>query len=553
MEKVALISHSPYLLGAERMLLNMALILLKTEKYKPVVFLPTVKGITEFNIACEENDIQIVCMEKYVQYIFVSQASLSDVASETIESIKELETLYMKWGINKIVVNTMTAISPVIAAKNLEIPVALWSHGILDPFFIFGETFVERRLLYDRLLLALCDKVVCCSEWTARYYRRFAPEVEVLTNWTESPLYIKDELPEENIFICLNTFSEEKGIFTLLNAVRILKTRGKEFKLILYGTGLPDFVQKMEKYISENKLNPFIEIRERVIDVNKAYRESICLVQPSVIESFGMTVIEAMANQRMVISACSGGPEEIIINNKTGYLVPRNDAEELANKMELCIDNPNIALNMGGEGRKRFEKNYSSDAARNNIEKVLEQLRYKEDNTQLLIKDMVVYQTSIEANKFETDRKRTYLETLMETTYNENKLSFTGEIENSRKYRIRFKGYINCIGLIFTSLDDLEAKGNVEVKIYHKGTLVSSGKTLLEDIVKNKWTYINLEKTLKYEKGELVTIEVIFKYDKNSAKFGVYEIANPSMKIYRFCRKYLNIIVGTNVLLYTTQ
>ena len=407
MEKVALISHSPYLLGAERMLLNMALVLSRTEKYKPVVFLPNIAGITEFNVACEENNIQIVCMEKCIQYIFVSKLSFSEVASKTVESVKEFETLYMKWGINKIIANTMTAISPVIAAKNLGIPVALWVHGILDPFFIFGETFVEKRLLYDRALLALCDKVLCCSEWTARYYRRFDPEVEVLTNWTGSPLYINEKLPKENIFICLNTFSEEKGIFTLLNAVKILKEREKEFKLILYGTGMPDFVQEMEKYISKNKLKPFIEIRGRVIDVNRAYRESICLVQPSIIESFGMTIIEAMANQRMVIAACSGGPEEIIVNNKTGYLVPRNNAEELANKMELCIDNPKAVLNMGIEGRKRFEKKYSSDVAQNNIEKVLEQLRYKENITQLLIKDMIVYHTSIEANKFETDRKRT--------------------------------------------------------------------------------------------------------------------------------------------------
>jgi len=66
-----------------------------------------------------------------------------------------------------------------------------------------------------------------------------------------------------------------------------------------------------------------------------------------------------MAHSLPCISTQEGGIADIISDGETGYLVPRNNAEALAAKIECLIQHPTTAVDMGKAGRERFEREFT--------------------------------------------------------------------------------------------------------------------------------------------------------------------------------------------------
>jgi D-inositol-3-phosphate glycosyltransferase len=74
----------------------------------------------------------------------------------------------------------------------------------------------------------------------------------------------------------------------------------------------------------------------------------VCVI-PSRYESFGMVALEAMACGTPVIASRVGGLMYTIEDGKTGFLVPDQDPEALADKIELLLSNRELGERMGRE------------------------------------------------------------------------------------------------------------------------------------------------------------------------------------------------------------
>lgn len=70
------------------------------------------------------------------------------------------------------------------------------------------------------------------------------------------------------------------------------------------------------------------------------YNACNCLVSASEAETFGMTLIEALACGVPVLSARSGGPESIVVPGQNGWLVPVGDADALADGLREAAGRP---------------------------------------------------------------------------------------------------------------------------------------------------------------------------------------------------------------------
>lgn len=68
-----------------------------------------------------------------------------------------------------------------------------------------------------------------------------------------------------------------------------------------------------------------------------------------------------------VIATDEGAIPEIIIDGKTGYIVPKNDSKKLSEKIMELLENPEKARKMGETGRKRFEENYTIEVFEKNM------------------------------------------------------------------------------------------------------------------------------------------------------------------------------------------
>ncbi len=291
MKKVALVSHSCYVCGAEKMLYNLA-ILLKHIKLFPVVFIP--KSITEQPLKelCDEKDISYVETNSYSLYIHFCSENKIPLSYKMKNEIEEYKRIFLETGIEIVINNTLTSPVAVIAANELKIPVITWIHGVLDTYLLNNAFESDKKLLFDRLILSISDCNIACSSWVRNYYENMSLSlIKVIPNWTSqfeevNSISLNDTKPP--IFVCFNTFENNKGIFVLLEASRILKENGKKFEVHFYGEGVTSFKKKMHAYVKKHKLESVVIIKSKTNDIKSVYEECYCLVQPSYLESFGV-------------------------------------------------------------------------------------------------------------------------------------------------------------------------------------------------------------------------------------------------------------------------
>lgn len=153
----------------------------------------------------------------------------------------------------------------------------------------------------------------------------------------------KEYHDKETVFLLAGRISNEKGQTEAISAADILLRKGiRNFKIIFAGKQveeleIPDRLQTNIKYIGMVKDMPSLR---KDIDV-----ELVC----SKAEAFGRVTAEAMLGAVPVIGSNSGGTVELIQDAVTGYLYEQGNANDLADKMKIFIENP--------EYKKIFGKN----------------------------------------------------------------------------------------------------------------------------------------------------------------------------------------------------
>ncbi len=94
-------------------------------------------------------------------------------------------------------------------------------------------------------------------------------------------------------------------------------------------------------------------------DIENIFSLSDVVVVPSICEeAFGLVAAEASACGLPVIATRVGGLPEVVLDNRTGLLVPPGDVLSLINAILKLADDKNLRLRLGNEGRKHIENNF---------------------------------------------------------------------------------------------------------------------------------------------------------------------------------------------------
>lgn len=89
-------------------------------------------------------------------------------------------------------------------------------------------------------------------------------------------------------------------------------------------------------------------------------------------EPFGITPVEAMACGTPVVGTAVGGIKTTVVDGETGYLVPPNDPQALAEKLLWLYEHPHAAQRMGWAGMRRAYQHYTWRSVAENIAAVYE-------------------------------------------------------------------------------------------------------------------------------------------------------------------------------------
>ena len=94
----------------------------------------------------------------------------------------------------------------------------------------------------------------------------------------------------------------------------------------------------------------------------------------SIWEGMPVSVLEAMACARPVVSTAVGSVADAVVNGETGLLVSAGSPAELADALVRLLQRPEEAEAMGRAGRLRVERQFSLDAMVERIQTIYSEL-----------------------------------------------------------------------------------------------------------------------------------------------------------------------------------
>jgi len=152
--------------------------------------------------------------------------------------------------------------------------------------------------------------------------------------------------------------AEQKGIRYLLEAVPLVVKEVDDVKFVIGGGGKE--LERFKDICRHLGISSYVKFIGRF-----PYGETPSLIStadvfvlPSVFESFGIVLCEAMAMKKPVISTKIRGVVDVVEDGKTGLLVEPRNPKELAHAVLRILSNKNLAERLVKEGRKRVEEKY---------------------------------------------------------------------------------------------------------------------------------------------------------------------------------------------------
>lgn len=173
---------------------------------------------------------------------------------------------------------------------------------------------------------------------------------------------LRNELGIDNDFVWLavGRFEPAKDYPNMLRAFRAVGTKRLDAVLLLVGQGsLLEQVKKLTAELGLEDKVRFLGVRR---DVPELMNAADAYVMSSAWEGMPMVLLEAGACGLPIVATDVGGNGEVVLNDKSGYIVPPRDAEALAAAMEKIMALPEVERKaMGQAGRAHIEANYSLD------------------------------------------------------------------------------------------------------------------------------------------------------------------------------------------------
>ena len=166
--------------------------------------------------------------------------------------------------------------------------------------------------------------------------------------------YLRGGIP---CIVFIGRLSFEKNCITLIEAADILKKQGKLFNIIIVGDGPQR--PYLEGEVLAHGLKKYFRFEGWQFDVTSYYQSADVIAVPSIYESIGLTIMEAMLQGCPVVASNVQGVPEIIRNHQTGLLVKPKDAAELARALELCWSDTCLLSALGEAGRKYVLENHT--------------------------------------------------------------------------------------------------------------------------------------------------------------------------------------------------
>ena len=258
------------------------------------------------------------------------------------------------------------------ARRNVEMLAGIIMRDILRMPLILLFTSASQRehKAYTKWLIRRMDGVVATSAKTATYLEvpnqvvmhgidtaRFSPPKD------KSDAKQAVGLPaDKNIIGCFGRIRAQKGSDLFINAMIEALTDQPDWMAILAGRATAEhqeFQFQMEQAIENAGMKSRIVFVGEHTDIERWYQALDVFVAPQRWEGFGLTPLEAMATGTPVVATDVGAFSELIVEGKTGYVLPDFEPKTMSEAVIKLIKNKTLRKKLGASSRAHMLEKFA--------------------------------------------------------------------------------------------------------------------------------------------------------------------------------------------------
>jgi len=161
--------------------------------------------------------------------------------------------------------------------------------------------------------------------------------------------------------LMLATYETRKGHSYLLQSIKHVVDELPDIQLRIYGYGKPHEKRRVAEEVNRLELRDNVILGDFVSEPASLIAGASVLAVPSqAYESFGLTIIEAMAFGVPVVTTDVGGMPEVLGESRAGYVCAKDDPIEFGTAIKNILEDPVLAYKLGRNGRKFFERKFTA-------------------------------------------------------------------------------------------------------------------------------------------------------------------------------------------------
>jgi mannosyltransferase len=234
------------------------------------------------------------------------------------------------------------------ARRNVEMLVGIVLRDILRMKLklIFTSASQRRHTRYTKWLISKMDHVVATSARGGSYLD--VPHTVVMHGIDTERFHpaLENQAGSGLVIGCAGRVRHQKGTDLFIDALIALLPKYPDWRGISVGRVTSEhqgFADDLKRRIEAADLSDRLILDDENHDMPAWYRQLALYVAPSRTEGFGLTPLEAMASGVPAIAGDVGAYPELIIDGKTGAVVPTGDLESFKAAIEPYLADPGLA------------------------------------------------------------------------------------------------------------------------------------------------------------------------------------------------------------------
>ncbi|MDK2070556.1 glycosyltransferase family 4 protein [Aliarcobacter butzleri] len=309
----------------------------------------------------------------------------------------KLKNTFEKEGIKHFVLSRYNfyKLSKIIDKEKIDIVHLHWTKDI--PVVVFAKLFSKRKPkiiqtrhmhmtrfksdFYHKFLYKNIDMIIAVTNLVKEQLDRFIPEdirpkIETSYIGANTPNLLSDEeknnlkrsfkITNEFVVCIVGRVEEAKGQHIVLEAVESLRKSGIKIKTLVVGHYMDEkYFNNLKNSYSNDIFTGFVSNPTDLMQI------SDCVVLATKKETFGLVLIEAMKCGVCVLGSNSGGPLEIIDDEKTGLLFESMISDSLYEKLFLIIKNKELKETLALNGKIKANEFFDSKKQFEEIKEIL--------------------------------------------------------------------------------------------------------------------------------------------------------------------------------------